>query len=379
MPSIPLIDVQAQYRAIKAEVDKAVQRVLASGCYILGPEVEAFEREVAASCGTRHAVAVASGTDALILSLRALGVGSGDEVVTTVYTFFATAEAILAVGAQPVFVDINPQTYTLDPQCLESVVTAHTKAIVPVHLYGYPCAMREIMTFARAHRLNVIEDCAQALGAQYQGQRVGSFGDAGALSFYPSKNLGAFGDGGMVVTNNEGVAGQIRLLRNHGSRERYQHLLVGTNSRLDELQAAILRVKLRHLEAWNDARRRHAHSYREAFHRAGLDGLVTAPEELPGCHHVYSLYTIRAERRDALQQALAKAGIATQVAYPSTLAEQPPLQPFIRSGQSFPHATEASRHVLSLPMYPELTTELIDQVVHAIEAGMGQVGKRCAS
>ncbi len=366
MPSIPLIDAQAQYRAIKAEVDCAIQRVLDSGQYILGPEVEAFEREMAAYCGTREAVAVASGTDALILSLRALGIGLGDEVITSVYSFFATAEAIVAVGATPVFVDIDPRTYTLDPTLLEAVLTAKTKAIIPVHLYGHPCAMREVMAFARSNRLKVIEDCAQALGAQHQGQRVSSFGDAGALSFYPSKNLAACGDGGMVVTNDAAVAEQLRLLRNHGSRERYHHTAVGTNSRLDELQAAILRVKLRHLEAWNDARRRHATSYRDAFRRQGLERVVQAPEELPESQSVYSLYTIRVERRDELQRALSTAGIATQVAYPSTLAEQPPLQPFVRSGQSFPQATKASHHVLSLPMYPELTSALIDHVVRAM-------------
>ncbi|MBI4340976.1 MAG: DegT/DnrJ/EryC1/StrS family aminotransferase, partial [Candidatus Omnitrophica bacterium] len=238
MPNIPLLDLRAQYRSIKPEIDAAIQRVLDSGHFILGPEVEALEREIAAYCGATHAVGVASGTDALELSLRALGIGAGDEVITTAFSFFATAEAIVAVGAIPVFVDIELQTYNLDPEQVAAAVTPRTTAILPVHLYGHPCAIEPIMATAKRHGLKVIEDCAQAIGAQVHGKRVGSFGHAAALSFFPSKNLGGYGDGGMVVTNDAKVADAVKLLRVHGSRRRYWHEQLGRNSRLDELQAA---------------------------------------------------------------------------------------------------------------------------------------------
>jgi dTDP-4-amino-4,6-dideoxygalactose transaminase len=360
--NIPLVDLRAQYRAIQGEIDGAIRAVLERGQFILGPEVEALEREVAASCGTAHAVAVASGTDALELALRACGIGPGDEVLTSAYSFFATAEAILAVGAAPAFVDIEPAAYTLDPAALASKVTPRTKAILPVHLYGHPCAMDQIRAVADAHRLRVIEDCAQAMGARIRHQRVGSFGDAGCLSFYPSKNLGAYGDGGMVVTNDAAVAEPIRLWRAHGSRQRYHHVAVGTNSRLDELQAAILRVKLRHLEAWNEARRRHARTYAEAFQRRRLDRVIL-PQELPGCSHVYALYSIRVPQREQVMVALAEQGIGHQVAYPATLPAQPALASRLASAGAFPHAEAVAREILSLPMYPELTPDLIDHVV----------------
>lgn len=363
--SIPLIDLQAQYRAIKDEIDHAIHAVLEGGQFILGPEVEALERDIAAYCGTTHAVAVASGTDALELALRSCGIGPGDEVLTSAYSFFATAEAILAVGAIPVFVDIELAAYTLDPNALASKVTPRTKAILPVHLYGHPCAMDEIMAIARSRRLKVIEDCAQAIGAQCRHQRVGSFGGAGCLSFYPSKNLGAYGDGGMVVTNDGSVAQQIRLWRTHGSRTSYHHIEVGTNSRLDELQAAILRVKLRHLEAWNDARRRHARTYAEAFQRHRLDGVIL-PQERPNCSPVYHLYSIRVPQRERVMAALAEQGIGHQVAYPTTLPAQPALASRLASSGTYPHAEAVARDILSLPMYPELTPDLIEQVVAQI-------------
>ena len=361
--SIPLIDLKAQYRAIKPEIDRAIQRVLNRGQFILGREVEALERELAAYCGTTYAVGVASGTDALELSLRACGVGPGDEVLTTAFSFFATAEAIVAVGAAPVFVDIEPSTCNLDPDELASRVTSKTKAIIPVHLFGHPCDLVPVLRLARTRRLAVIEDCAQAIGARYRGKRVGSFGTAGALSFYPSKNLGGYGDGGMVVTNDPRVAQQVRLLRVHGSRARYRHTALGTNSRLDELQAAILRAKLPYLDRWNRARRRHAARYAAAFRRCRVDGIVL-PRERPGCEHVYHLYSVRLRQRDRVQRALEKQGIATQVAYPSTLPSQPALAPY-RSGR-FPRAEQAARQVLALPMYPELTPPLIERVVRAV-------------
>ncbi len=365
MTKIPLIDLQAQYRTIKSEIDAAIQSVLDSGQFILGPQVEAFERELAAYCGAKHAVAVASGTDALELSLRACGIGPGDEVITTAYSFFATAEAIVAVGARPVFVDIELATYNLDPEQLASKVSPRTKAIIPVHLYGHPCHVEAIQHFAREHHLKIIEDCAQAIGARYRGARVGSFGDAGAISFFPSKNLGGYGDGGMVVTNDAAVAEHVRLFRAHGSREKYRHTMLGTNSRLDELQAAILRVKLKHLDHWNEARRRHAHSYQETFRQHGLDQVIL-PQELQPCEHVYHLYCIRLKDRDAIKQALATQGIATQVAYPSTLPAQPALAPYVSQPSSYPRAEAAAREILSLPLYPELTPVLIQDVVRTV-------------
>ena len=371
MSSIPLVDLQAQYHAIKGELDRAIQSVLERGQFILGPEVEALEREVASYCGTTYAVGVASGTDALELSLRACGIGPGDEVLTTAYSFFATPEAIVAVGAVPVFVDIDLTTYTFDPAEVAAKVTPQTKAIIPVHLYGHPCAMDRIMEIANAHRVKVIEDCAQALGATFRGQRVGRFGDAGCLSFYPSKNLGGYGDGGMVVTSDASLADQVRLLRTHGSRERYRHVILGKNSRLDELQAAILRVKLRYLDRWNEARRRNTQRYTDAFHRHRLEH-VTLPQEQPGCQHMYGLLTIRVRDRERVKDALAREGIATQVAYPSTLPAQPALESFLRGAQRFPRAEEAARTVLSLPMYPELTTDAIERIVDQIARAVHQ-------
>ena len=370
MADIPLIDLRAQYRAIKADVDRAMQSVLDRGQFILGPEVELLERELAAFCGTRHAVALASGTDALELALRACGIGRGDEVVTTAFSFFATVEAILAVGATPVFADIDVSTYTVDSAAVEAALTPKTKAILPVHLYGHPCAMDRLMAIARARKLRVIEDCAQAIGAEFRGQRVGSFGDAGCLSFYPSKNLGAYGDGGMLVTNDASIADQVRLLREHGSRERYRHIAVGTNSRLDELQAAILRVKLPYLERWTDARRRLAERYRAAFTTHRLTD-VRLPVEQPGCQHVYHLYSVRMPRRDAVQAALLQSGISTQVAYPSILPSQPALASLKLGRGQFPVAEALSRDILSLPIYPELNDASIERIVAAVANTLG--------
>ncbi len=367
MPTIPLVDLQAQYRSLKPAVDAAIRRVLASGQFILGPEVEALEREVAAFCGTCYAVAVASGTDALILALRAAGISSGDEVITSGFTFFATAEAILAVGATPVFADIDAATYTLDPQDVRRRLTRRTRALLPVHLYGHPCDMRALGALARARGLVLVEDCAQALGAAQGGRPVGSFGAAGCLSFYPSKNLGAYGDAGMVVTSDARLAEQVRLLRAHGSHARYRHLAVGTNSRLDELQAAILRVKLHHLRGWNAARRRHAAAYTSLLQRTGLPRHAL-PQERPGTRHAYALYTIRTPRRDRVQRALAAAGIACQVAYPSTVPAQPALRR--RRHERLPAAEAAARQVLSLPLYPEMARGTITRVVATVQRAL---------
>lgn len=363
-PAIPLLDLRAQYQALKPEIDEAVGRVLASGQFILGPEVEALEQEVAAYCGTRYAVGVASGTDALELALRACGIGPGDEVITTAYSFFATVEAIVTVGAVPIFVDIEPATCNIDPDQVAAAVTPKTKALLPVHLYGHPYAVDALQVIAQRHDLKVIEDCAQAIGASFQGRRAGAFGDAGALSFFPTKNLGGYGDGGMVVTNNPKIYDQVRLLRVHGSKEKYWHEAIGMNSRLDELQAAILRVKLRHLEAWTEARRRHADTYRAAFAKRLPD--VVVPQERPGARHVYHQFCIRSSARERMRLQLAQAGIASQVYYPSTLPAQPALAGLPIPTRAYPRAEEAVGTLLALPMYPELQEAQVRRIVEAL-------------
>ncbi len=367
--AIPFLDLTAQYRALQTDLDAAIGRVLASGQFILGPEGEALEQEIAAYCGSAHAVGVANGTDALELALRACGIGAGEEVITSAFSFFATAEAILAVGAVPVFVDITLPSYGLDPAAVEQAVTPKTRAVVPVHLYGHPCAIEPLVQLAAARKLRVIEDCAQAIGASVGSRRVGSFGDAGCFSFYPTKNLGAYGDAGMVVTKDAGIAEQVRLLRAHGSRERYRHEAVGMNSRLDELQAAILRVKLGHLDRWNDARRRIAGQYDAQIQSAGLAAVVR-PAVPPEAASVYHLYTVQAPERDRVSAALAAQGIGTQVAYPSILPEQPALPGQARRGGPWPVASAAARRVLSLPIYPELSVDAVGRVVRALASAL---------
>lgn len=367
---IPFLDLTAQYRALRPELESAVRRVFERGQFILGAEVEALEREVASACAAAHAVGVASGTDALELSLRALGIGPGDEVLVPVYTFFATAGAVIAAGATPVFVDIASDTYCLDPSLLSRHLTRKTRAIIPVHLYGHPCDMDAIGRFARAHRLKVVEDCAQAIGASYRGKPVGSFGDAAAFSFYPTKNLGGAGDGGMVVTKDRRVAERVRLLRAHGSRTRYRHEILGTNSRLDELQAAVLRVKLRHLDRWNAARRRLAQRYTRHLRQAKLAG-VTLPAERAQSRHVYHLYCVELPARDRVAAALGRAGITTQVCYPSTLADQPALRGLVRGRAAYPVAQAAAARILALPLYPELPLRVLDTVVSRLVGAAG--------
>ncbi len=366
---IPLTDLAAQYAGIKDEIDEAVRRVISSGSFILGPEVEAFEQEMAAYCGTSHAVGVASGTDALQLALLACGVGPGDEVITTPFTFIATTEAIVNCGATPVFVDIEPETLNLDPSLVEQHVTQRTKALLPVHLYGHPCDMTRIMETARRHGLKVIEDCAQALGATWMGQRVGSFGDAGCLSFFPGKVLGAYGDGGMVVTNDADVAERLRILRNHGGRVKYYHEVNGFNSRLDALQAAVLRVKLGHLDGWLERRRDIAAAYADGL--ANIED-ITTPIVVDGAVHAFNYYTIRvaggAQRRDALAAHLKSHGIASAVYYPLALHLQVVYRQLGYSPGGFPCAEQAQEAVLSLPIYPEMTALAIDATVDSIRA-----------
>jgi len=393
---IPLCDLKQQYLSLKAEIDAAMQAVAAAGNYILGPNVKALEQEVAAFCECRYGVGVANGTDALHLALRALDIGPGDEVITTPFTFIATTEAIGLVGATPVFVDIHPLTFNIDPQRLEPAVTPRTKAILPVHLYGQPCDMDAIMDLARRHGLYVVEDCAQALGATYRGRPVGSFGDAGCISFFPSKNLGGVGDGGMVVSNNRELAHRIETLRRHGGRVKYHHEELGLNSRLDELQAAILRVKLPKLSRWNELRRAKAYRY-----NALLNDLseVIRPHELTAgramsppspssdnstiVSSVYHQYTIQTAHRDQLARHLTEAKIGYAVYYPVPLHHQQVHACLGYGLDAFPNAERAAAQCLSLPMFPELTLnqqhEVADVLRHACMANGRTVPKREAA
>ncbi len=364
---VPLLDLVAQYRAIKDEIDEAVQEVLESGRFILGPNVAALEEEVAAFLGVQHAVGVASGTDALIIALRAAGVGPGDEVIVPAYTFFATTGAVLSVGAHPVFVDVFSDTYLLDYTQIETVITERTKAVIPVHLYGLPADMDEIMALAAKHNLVVIEDNAQAFGAEYKGRRTASIGHVGCLSFFPSKNLGGFGDGGMLVTDDEKVAERARMLRTHGWKKKYYPEVLGYNSRLDALQAAILRVKLRYVDSWNHRRREIARMYTTAFQSLG----IRCPVELPDRKHVYHLYVAAFGQRDDVQKALAERGIASGVYYPQPLHLTRPCRDLGGCEGQFPVAEQASRELLALPVYPEMTEEQIASVRAAVKDSVG--------
>jgi dTDP-4-amino-4,6-dideoxygalactose transaminase len=361
--SVPQLDLSAQYAAIGTEIRTAVERVLVSQQFILGREGAALEDEIAKLCGVAHGVGVASGTDALILALRACGVGAGDEVLLPPFTFVATGSAVSALGAKPVFADIRPDTYNIDPSELERRITRRTRVIVVVHLYGLAADMDSILAFARLRKLSVIEDNAQAIGASYKGRRTGSLGDAACLSFYPTKNLGAYGDAGMVVTNSAQLAARVRSLRNHGQSEKYRSTEAGWNSRLDEIQAAILRVKLRHLSDWQRARQSHAAEYHRLFSQ--IPGVMPplAPE---GFEHVYHQYTIRIEQRDALQRFLSERKIGSTVYYPYPLHLQPLYASLDHKRGDFPHAERAAQEVLSLPMYPELRKEQIARVVESV-------------
>ncbi len=361
--TVPQLDMSAQYAAIGGEIRTAVERVMASQQFVLGREGSALEEELAKVCGVAHGVGLASGTDALILALRACGVHAGDDVLLPPFTFVATGSAVSALGAKPVFVDIRPDTYNIDPAELERRVTPRTRAIVVVHLYGLAADLDPILAFAKSHQLPVIEDNAQAIGASYKGRRTGSLGDAGCVSFYPTKNLGAYGDAGMVVTNSAELAARIRSLRNHGQTGKYLSSEPGWNSRLDEIQAAILRVKLRHLSNWQRARQSHAAEYHRLL--SAIPGVMPplAPE---GFEHVYHQYTIRVEKRDALQRYLADRKIESTVYYPYPLHLQPLYSALGHQAGDFPHAERAAQEVLSLPMYPELRKEQIARVVEAV-------------
>ncbi len=363
LAAIPQLDLFAQYVTIRDEIQTAVDRVLSSQQFVLGREGAALEQEIAALCGVAHGVGVASGTDALILALRACGVQAGDEVLLPTFTFVATGSAVSALGARPVFADIRPETYNLDPAELERRVTPRTRAIIVVHLYGLAAEMDAIVAFAKSRKLPLIEDNAQAIGGTYKGRRTGSFGDAACLSFYPTKNLGAYGDAGMVVTNSAEISARLCALRNHGQTEKYSSSEAGWNSRLDEMQAAILRIKLRHLAEWQRARCSNAAEYTCLLQE--VRG-VMPPHEPEGFEHVYHQYTIRSERRDALQQHLAARRIGSTVYYPHPLHLQPLYAPLGYKPGDFPHAERAAQEVLSLPMYPELRKDQMARVVEAI-------------
>lgn len=361
---IPFVDLKAQYRSIREEVNAAIQGVLDSAQFTLGSEVAAFEREFAEHCGAAHGVGVNTGTSALHLALLAAGVGPGDEVITVPFTFVATASSIHYTGARPVFVDIDPVSFTMDPAALEAAITPRTKAIIPVHLYGQPADMDPILDVARRHGLVVIEDACQAHGAEYHGRRAGRLGHMGCFSFYPGKNLGAYGEGGMVVTSDPTYARTIRMLRDWGAEEKYHHVIKGYNFRLESLQAAVLRVKLRHLDRWTEMRRAAAACYTTVLDSSVLE----RPREMPYARHVYHVYAIRTTRRGAWQRALAEAGIQTGIHYPTPVHLLPAFADLGHERGEFPHAERAADQVLSLPMFPELTAAQCEEVGRAIDA-----------
>ena len=364
---IPILDLKPQYAALQEQMDAAILAAVRSGQYINGPGVKAFEQEFARFLGVNHAVGMNSGTDALHLALRALGVGPGDEVITVPFTFVATTEAIGIVGARPVFVDIDPVTYNMDVSQVEAAITPRTKAILPVHLYGQSADMAPLEDLARHHGIYLVEDCAQSVGATYRGQMTGTIGHIGCFSFFPSKNLGAYGDAGAAVTNDPELAARMVALRGHGGRVKYHHETLGVNSRLDEVQAAVLRVKLPHLETWNAGRREVARRYDALIREAEIPGVVT-PEVLADTMPVFHQYTIRVKDRDRVQKALAERGIQTMVYYPVPLDQQAVHAHLGHGPLDFPVSARAAREVLSLPIFPEITPEQQREVVEALKA-----------
>lgn len=351
---IPILDSKRQYATIGAEVEKAVCEVLRSGSYILGPNTKAFEQEMADFFGCKYTVGLNSGTDALHLALRALNIGAGDEVITVAFTFVATTEAIGIVGAKPVFVDIDPDTFNIDAAKIEAAITPKTKAIIPVHLYGQPCDMDIISDIAKRHNLFVIEDACQAIGAEYKGKKVGTIGDIGCFSFYPTKNLGTMGDGGMITTNSQYLKDRVIALRNHGGAIRYHHDEIGINSRLDEIQAAILRVKLPYVDKWNKQRREHAKYYNELFSKCSL---IETPKELDGTYCVYHQYTVKVPNRDEVHKMLADKGIGAMIYYPIPLHLQKVHAKYNFKEGMLPNTEKNTKLVLSLPMFAEITKE----------------------
>ena len=366
--AVPILDMSRQYAYLKDELNQAVGKVLKHGAYILGPEVAELERKVASLCGTKHAIGVASGTDALLLALEACGVKPGDEVITSNFSFFSSASVITRLGARPVLVDTEPHTYNMDPGLLEAAITVKTKVIMPVHLFGQMADMDAIVEIARRHGIKVVEDAAQAIGAEYKNRKAGSIGDFGCFSFYPTKNLGAAGDGGMIVCSDDAGADLCRILRVHGARSKYVNELIGYNSRLDTIQAAVLLVKLPHLRKWSVQRREHAAVYDEAF--AGLPGVTTPVVRPYSTFHIYNQYTLACEQRSRVMDALTEAKIGFIIYYPVPFHEQPCFAYLGYPSEALPVSAKAARQVLSLPIYPELTSaeqaEVIDTVRRAV-------------
>lgn len=366
---IPILDLTRQYETLKAELDQAVLDVLSSGKYILGPNVQKLETDFAKYCDTNYSIGVASGTDALHLALRALGIGEGDEVITTAFTFVATTETIAIVGATPVFVDIDEKTYNIDVTKIEAQITDKTKAIMPVHLYGQPVDMDPILEIAKKHNLYVIEDCAQAVGATYKGKKVGSFGDFGCFSYFPTKNLGCAGDGGMITTNNEELAQKINVLRNHGSKKRYYHEELGLNSRLDDIQAAVINVKLKYIDDFNNRRREIASRYNEYFQ--DVPDIIT-PNVREDVQHVYHQYTVRVPNRDKIHEALKEDGVMTMIYYPVPLHRQKIHLNLGVDPSTLPITEKYTDEVLSLPIFPELTEDEIKTVAESLKLKVRQ-------
>jgi len=369
LPLVPMVDLKAQYDTIRVEIDAALARVFESAAFIKGEDCALFEKEFAAYCGAAHACGVANGTDALTLALRAYGIGPGDEVVTVANTFIATGEAILLNGARPVFVDVDPVTYTMDPARVEKAITPRTKLVLPVHLYGQPASMPAIVEIAGRHGLRVLEDAAQAHGAEIEGRRAGALGHAATFSFYPGKNLGAYGDAGMVVSNDADFVARVRQIANHGGgASKYDNVVLGTNSRLDTLQAAVLRVKLRHLDRWNRERRARAEAYTKAL--ADTPSVIV-PREMPRTRSAWHLYTLRAGNRDGLQAHLKAQGIATAVHYPRPIHLQPAMATAGGRPGMLPVSEALSREVLSVPLYPELPVEAVERIAAEVRSFCG--------
>jgi dTDP-4-amino-4,6-dideoxygalactose transaminase len=366
--TIPFVDLKSQYRTLKPQMDAAISSVVERGAFIMGKEHNDFERDFALYIGAKHCLGVSTGTDALELAVRACGIGSGDEIITVANTFIATTEAVSSAGASIRLIDADSRTYNMDPSKIESAITSRTKALLPVHLYGQSADMNPIMEIARKHKLKVIEDCAQAHGAKYNGQKVGTFGDVACFSFYPGKNLGAYGDGGAIVTNDDGIADRVNLLRNHGSHEKYVHEIEGYCRRLDNLQAAVLGVKLPFLDEWNTARRRAAALYDRLL--ANIPGVVT-PYALPGVEPVYHLYVIQVPNRDQVQKALKTQGVETGIHYPIPLHQQPAYAHLGYKPEDFPVSTTLGPKILSLPMFGDITNEQ----VHTVVAELGKALK----
>lgn len=361
--NIQMVDLKRQYQKIKPEIDSAIHEVLDSTQFILGKKVQEFENNAANYLGVKYAVGVANGTDALQIALMALGIGVGDEVITTPFTFVATTETIVMLGAKPVYVDIDPISYNINPSKIKEKITSKTKAILPVHLYGNPVEMDEILSIAKEYNLFVIEDSAQAFGSEYKGKKVCSFGDVACISFFPSKNLGCYGDGGMVVTNSEEINEKVRMIASHGSKVRYIHEVLGMNSRLDAIQAAILNIKLRYIDEWNDKRAKFAELYSQ---RLASIPQVKTPTKEEYAKHIFHQFTIRVEKRDELQKFLTTKNIPTAIHYPIPLHMQPAFRGFAEEG-SLPEAEKAAKEVISLPMHPDLLEEEIEYIANSIK------------